>query len=516
MNTRAHTLAAIIGLTAGFVSACSVYNPTVRDCALQCSEDGKCPSSTTCVQGYCRVANYTGACDCNTGDSEVCGGGMGECKAGLRICLDSRIWGPCIGEVRATSELCDGKDNDCDGVIDDDPSNAPACPLNTGVCEFSVQQCRDGGFVNNCGPATYGPMYEVQEQTCDGLDNDCDGNADSRPAVKLLDNINKWTAVAVSGGYFVFWTEVTDTNLHVQRFDDLLRPVNDAGVVVTGAVSIATFDTRVSNGTVAAVGFTRNDSTIGVVRVSTTEDPLLLDNPSGPINSFSIGVTSAGIVRAAYDRDGGLLLGTWQVGGTALSTTSRPFRLPATRISNLKLSDDATILAWDGDYDDGGSSDSTGAVEQVEGSLVVPRSGQSYNTLVTTPGRVQGFDTFSSYFPFAFPLAINESGLSYCPDVLQVNGSCTSINRVQDYQQIHDGRASRLGNDMITGWIDNGSLWVGIALPTVSQIRMRRLDMAGFVADFDLAAPPGSNFMTVFYRTQGAPTSIFGTLLCPP
>ncbi|MBL8914524.1 MAG: hypothetical protein JNM17_27720, partial [Archangium sp.] len=262
VGNRLHLFALLVGVTAGFISACSVYNPTVRDCALRCSDEGTCPGGTTCVEGFCRPPGFSGACDCNVGDSESCGGGMGECRQGLRICLDTRIWGPCLGEVRATTELCDGKDNDCDGMIDDSVSQAPACPLTQGVCQFSAQQCVDGGFINNCGPASYGSQYELVEQSCDGVDNDCDGNVDQRSTVNLLNAVDSFVALAVPGGYYIVYTDVNSlTQVRVQRFDDFLQPMGDAGILNAGASNIAEFTERVTSGGTVAVGLLRNDGT---------------------------------------------------------------------------------------------------------------------------------------------------------------------------------------------------------------------------------------------------------------
>ena len=45
---------------------------------------------------------------------------MGECKSGLRTCLgDGTLGTECVGQVQPILELCDGKDNDCDGDVDE-------------------------------------------------------------------------------------------------------------------------------------------------------------------------------------------------------------------------------------------------------------------------------------------------------------------------------------------------------------------------------------------------------------
>ncbi len=70
-------------------------------------------------------------------------------------------------------EVCNGRDDDCDGLVDEDVHSVDRC-LDEGVCEGTKPVCLGAqGFV-----CVYESRYEVQEISCDGVDNDCDGWAD--------------------------------------------------------------------------------------------------------------------------------------------------------------------------------------------------------------------------------------------------------------------------------------------------------------------------------------------------
>ncbi len=500
-------------------STCSVYAPTLRDCTVHCSETGTCPGGTTCNEGFCRPEGFSGACDCAVGSSEVCGGGQGECKAGLRLCLDSRIWGPCLGEVKPSTEQCNGKDDDCDGTVDEEVSTAPACALTLGVCANTTRSCVDGGFAATCGPAAYGPSYEAIEQTCDGLDNDCDGATDARPSVRLAQDVNAWAVETVPGGYVLFTAPAGSSTVAAQQYDDLLKPRGPITTVDVG-VALARFQGHASaNGTVV-VGFVRVDGSMGLLRVTTSEPtPVTLERPgSVPPTTWSVSVLDDGQVQAAFERDGGLVLAAWAPGSQSATVTGYTTRFPVDVVTGVSLTSDGTVLSWGGDVDpkDGGSPVSVGGVESLDGGRAVATSGLGRYVMVPTPGRLQVFLTFSNYLPLASPNAINESGVIYCDDVWQANAVCTVFSRVQDHERVSHGTARRLQDDMVVGWLEAGALNFGTALPTVKQVRSRVLQSTGMVADFEFGAAQGSRLLAVFYRSLAEPTSVQAALVCPP
>ncbi len=121
--------------------------------------------------------------DCNGQTDEniaptPCGKDVGECSLGTATCVSGKL--VCSGGVGPTPELCDNKDNDCDGIVDGMAEACygfpSGCDLKTGACKgtcsLGTRICSAGVWGSCVG--ALGPQKEI----CDGLDNNCDGVVD--------------------------------------------------------------------------------------------------------------------------------------------------------------------------------------------------------------------------------------------------------------------------------------------------------------------------------------------------
>ena len=103
------------------------------------------------------------------------------CTSGAWVCS----YGAISGYEEGVEKSCDGKDNDCDGLTDDEftwqgLSKGTACD-GTGECGMGVVVCDATGKVATCStnPDTSTGGSQAKAENCDGNDDDCDGVADN-------------------------------------------------------------------------------------------------------------------------------------------------------------------------------------------------------------------------------------------------------------------------------------------------------------------------------------------------
>jgi hypothetical protein len=113
-------------------------------------------------------------CPCTDGDTQSCGSDIGECTPGVQTCAGGS-WGTCTGEVTAIGELCNGRDDDCDGMSDElfVDLGSDCDGTDADMCNEGMRVCASDGASTICNDET-GDVAE----TCNGTDDNCDGTID--------------------------------------------------------------------------------------------------------------------------------------------------------------------------------------------------------------------------------------------------------------------------------------------------------------------------------------------------
>ena len=161
--------------------SCVSYGDEGSFCGIGCDFDNPCPAGYACEN----VTTAAGAsvAQCVPEDGAIC-----ECKklfadlgAGTGCQVTSEL-GSCDGSRTCTGagltecsaatpqvETCNGKDDDCNGVVDD--IGAITCAITNEFGSCSGEQLCIGGQISCQGTP---PSKDI----CDGSDNDCDGTID--------------------------------------------------------------------------------------------------------------------------------------------------------------------------------------------------------------------------------------------------------------------------------------------------------------------------------------------------
>ena len=98
----------------------------------------------------------------------------GVCVDGVTVCAGVAGWQCAADGFETVEHRCDGLDNDCDGFTDEDPVPPEGVCPEVGVCVESVTRCEGAAGWDCIQPET----FEGVERSCDGRDNDCDGATD--------------------------------------------------------------------------------------------------------------------------------------------------------------------------------------------------------------------------------------------------------------------------------------------------------------------------------------------------
>lgn len=155
---------------------CIEYGAEGRFCGIECQGDDQCPEGFVCANVKTNIGEVkqckskSGVCECTPKYKE---------HGNVTICYKENQFGKCLGErtcdtpcnaLEPKQEECNQEDDNCDGKIDNDVPSKECDLINAyGTCK-GVTVCASGKEICD-GP------YAVPE-VCNGKDDDCNGVTD--------------------------------------------------------------------------------------------------------------------------------------------------------------------------------------------------------------------------------------------------------------------------------------------------------------------------------------------------
>ena len=174
--------------------------------------------------------------ECAPGSEGPCGSGVGACRQGTRRCMNG-VWGACQGATDAIDEVCDGVDNDCDNRVDEELIET--CTINgcAGARACVESSTVPTGLWRGCVPLA------ATQEMCNGADDDCNGIIDDAITLVCVINGCAGTQACLPGGSGQL-SDCRPTNASAEvcnGLDDNCSGVPDDGLgVVTCGAGVCT------------------------------------------------------------------------------------------------------------------------------------------------------------------------------------------------------------------------------------------------------------------------------------